>query len=216
MADLRSVSEHQQEILHSLRPLPPYEQPLLDALGLVAAADVYSPIALPTFDNSAMDGYAVAYDDVASASDEHPVHLPWIEPCALESAPYFLEDHGRARIDQRDGSVPGLKGCHADDLSPAEVVGIDNINPHHVPLYPLPKMRSERKDVSPGWAPLISERIIPFAKNAFRKKGCLPGVGPAHFGTHFWQPVYSRTRRTSTPGAARDFALIPGGEIRYR
>src|SRR3954470_7959303 len=76
MGDLRTVAEHQQAILDSLRPLPPYDQPLLDALGLVAAEDVVAPIALPSFDNSAMDGYAVLYDDVATASDERPVHLP--------------------------------------------------------------------------------------------------------------------------------------------
>ena len=76
MADLRSVAEHQDQILDSLRPLAPYDQPLLDALGLVAAEDVFAPIALPSFDNSAMDGYAVVQDDVATATDESPVHLP--------------------------------------------------------------------------------------------------------------------------------------------
>ena len=75
-ADLRSVHDHQQHILDSLRPLAPYGQPLLDSLGLVAAEDVTAPIALPSFDNSAMDGYAVAYDDVATASEDRPVHLP--------------------------------------------------------------------------------------------------------------------------------------------
>jgi molybdopterin molybdotransferase len=73
---LRSVAEHQQAVLDALRPLPPYEQPLLDALGLVAAEDVYAAIALPSFDNSAMDGYAVVSGDVATATEERPVHLP--------------------------------------------------------------------------------------------------------------------------------------------
>ena len=73
---LRTVAEHQDQILDSLRPLAPYDQPLLDALGLVAAEDVFAPIALPSFDNSAMDGYAVVQDDVATATDESPVHLP--------------------------------------------------------------------------------------------------------------------------------------------
>lgn len=72
----RSVAEHQQRILDSLGPLPPYDQPLLDALGLVAAEDVVAPMPLPSFDNSAMDGYAVRYDDVVTASEEQPVHLP--------------------------------------------------------------------------------------------------------------------------------------------
>ena len=73
---MRTVAEHQQQILDALRPLPPYEQPLLDALGLVVAEDVTAPIALPSFDNSAMDGYAVVHDDVATATEESPVHLP--------------------------------------------------------------------------------------------------------------------------------------------
>ena len=37
---LRTVAEHQELILDALRPLPPYDQPLLDALGLVAAEDL--------------------------------------------------------------------------------------------------------------------------------------------------------------------------------
>ena len=76
MADLRSVAEHQDQILDSLRPLAPYDQPLLDALGLVSAEDVFAPIALPSFDNSAMDGYAVVQDDVATATDEAPCTCP--------------------------------------------------------------------------------------------------------------------------------------------
>jgi molybdopterin molybdotransferase len=34
---------------------------VVDALGLVLAADVRSPSTVPPFDNSAMDGYAVRY-----------------------------------------------------------------------------------------------------------------------------------------------------------
>ena len=49
----------------------------MEALGLAAAEDVVAPIALPSFDNSAMDGYAVRRDDVADARREDaPVHLP--------------------------------------------------------------------------------------------------------------------------------------------
>lgn len=36
---------------------------LIDSLGLVLARNVYSPIDVPSFDNSAMDGYAVFFDD---------------------------------------------------------------------------------------------------------------------------------------------------------
>ena len=73
---MSSVEEHLGRILAHLDPLPDYPQPLMDALGLAAAEDVVSPIALPSFDNSAMDGYAVRLEDVADATDDTPVHLP--------------------------------------------------------------------------------------------------------------------------------------------
>ena len=43
------------------------------------ADDVVAALALPGFDNSAMDGYAVVADDVATASPEQPVLLPVAE-----------------------------------------------------------------------------------------------------------------------------------------
>jgi molybdopterin molybdotransferase len=43
--------------------------PIAEALGRVVARDVKSPIALPPFDNSAVDGYAVRHDDIASAGE---------------------------------------------------------------------------------------------------------------------------------------------------
>jgi molybdopterin molybdotransferase len=113
---LRSVTEHQTEILDSLRPLPPYEQPLLDALGLVAAADVYSPIALPSFDNSAMDGYAVCFDDVASATDEHPVHLPVVGEIGAGQARILAMSPGTAVKIMTGAPVP----AGADAVVPYE------------------------------------------------------------------------------------------------
>jgi molybdopterin molybdotransferase len=71
-----AVEEHLGRILSFIQPLPDFPQPLMECLGLAAAEDVVSPIPLPSFDNSAMDGYAVRYDDVASATAEEPVHLP--------------------------------------------------------------------------------------------------------------------------------------------
>ena len=41
--------------------------------------DVTATVSLPVFDNSAMDGYAVRADEVASATTDHPVKLPVAE-----------------------------------------------------------------------------------------------------------------------------------------
>jgi molybdopterin molybdotransferase len=71
-----SVDEHVELILGALEPLEPYDQPLLEAIGLPLCEDVVAPMDLPSFDNSAMDGYAVRRADVASATADQPVHLP--------------------------------------------------------------------------------------------------------------------------------------------
>ncbi|GAA1796046.1 molybdopterin molybdotransferase MoeA [Nocardioides hankookensis] len=76
MPDLRSVAEHRARILEAIEPLTDFPQPLMEALGLAAAEDVVAAVDLPSFDNSGMDGYAVRAEDVATATDESPVHLP--------------------------------------------------------------------------------------------------------------------------------------------
>ncbi|MFL6136017.1 MAG: gephyrin-like molybdotransferase Glp [Nocardioidaceae bacterium] len=73
---LSTVDEQVARVVDSIRPLSPYDQPLLEAMGLPVCENIVAPMDLPAFDNSAMDGYAVYFDDVASASDDHPVHLP--------------------------------------------------------------------------------------------------------------------------------------------
>ncbi len=56
-----------QHIVDSVRPLPPVRRPLRETLDLVLAETVVSPLDLPPWDNSAMDGYAVRAADVADA-----------------------------------------------------------------------------------------------------------------------------------------------------
>ena len=72
-----TVDEHVERILAALTPLQPYDQPLLEALGLPVCEDISAPMDLPAFDNSAMDGYAVTFDDVVTASEDHPCTCRW-------------------------------------------------------------------------------------------------------------------------------------------
>jgi molybdopterin molybdotransferase len=53
-------------ILENVGPLPPRTVPLLEARGKFAGRDLVSQIALPRFDNSAMDGYAVIASSCAA------------------------------------------------------------------------------------------------------------------------------------------------------
>src|SRR5581483_8371417 len=60
---------------------------LREALDLVLAEAVTSPLDLPAWDNSAMDGYAVRAADVREASPERPVTLAVIETVAAGRFP---------------------------------------------------------------------------------------------------------------------------------
>ena len=62
-----------------IRARPAVALALTEAQGLVLADDVVAQLALPVFDNSAMDGYAVRAQDILSATPEHPVVLPVAE-----------------------------------------------------------------------------------------------------------------------------------------
>lgn len=66
-------------ILEDVRPQPALRVPLDDALGSVLAEDVASPLDIPAWTNSAMDGYATRAGDVRGASDATPVRLRVIE-----------------------------------------------------------------------------------------------------------------------------------------
>src|SRR6267143_1839374 len=67
---LMSADDALARILVGVPTLPAVETPLLDALGLVLAEDIAADRDVPPFLNSAMDGYAVRGDDVASAPVE--------------------------------------------------------------------------------------------------------------------------------------------------
>jgi molybdopterin molybdotransferase len=93
---LSTVDEHVERIVESLEPLHPYDQPLLEALGLPVCEDITAPMDLPSFDNSAMDGYAVYFDDVATATEDHPVHLPVVGEMAAGQTKLFALSPGTA------------------------------------------------------------------------------------------------------------------------
>lgn len=68
-----SFAEARTRLLSDAKQLGPEAASLTDAVGRVLAADVNAPMALPRYDFSAMDGYAVSHADF---SGEGPWHLP--------------------------------------------------------------------------------------------------------------------------------------------
>ena len=72
---MRSVDEHLTHILSSTTVLGSESIAVATAAGRVVVEDVRAAVSVPVFDNSAMDGYAVHYQDVAGASEVSPVSL---------------------------------------------------------------------------------------------------------------------------------------------
>jgi molybdopterin molybdotransferase len=79
---VKSVSDHVAQILSVVHPLSPLELGLMDAHGCVLDEDIVAPAPLPGFDNSAMDGYAVRIEDLATV----PVSLPVVGDVAAGPA----------------------------------------------------------------------------------------------------------------------------------
>ncbi|MDI3320539.1 molybdopterin molybdotransferase MoeA [Pinibacter soli] len=57
-----SVEEAKQIIHDNVRALASVKQSLMEATGLVIGTNIYSPVDVPFFDQSAMDGYAFHFD----------------------------------------------------------------------------------------------------------------------------------------------------------
>lgn len=71
-----SVGEAATRITASVEPLGAEEVALAEALGSVLFEEARSPITLPHWANSAMDGYAVHAADIAGARESAPITLP--------------------------------------------------------------------------------------------------------------------------------------------
>lgn len=103
---MRSVAEHQQVVAELIRAPAPVRIPVGAAERLVLAADVIAPLNLPVFDNSAMDGYAVRYQDVAGASPADPVVLPVTEDIPAGRTDELILEPGTAHRIMTGAPIP--------------------------------------------------------------------------------------------------------------
>jgi molybdopterin molybdotransferase len=111
-----TVAQHRERILAAVRPLEAMRMPLSAALGRILREPVLSAVDLPLFDNSAMDGFAVRYDDVAQASADSPVALEVVAdmPAGSSADPAF--GSGQAVRIMTGAAVP----ADADTIVPFE------------------------------------------------------------------------------------------------
>ena len=103
---MNSVSEASARILERVKPLPAERVPLVEALGRVLAEPVASPITIPAWDNSAMDGYAVRAADIAGATESKPVVLTVLERVAAGGSPSRTVTAGAATRIATGAPVP--------------------------------------------------------------------------------------------------------------
>jgi molybdopterin molybdotransferase len=111
-----SFEEALDKILSRIRPLGLEKVLLLEGLGRIIGEDIYARRDIPPFDNSAMDGYALKFEDIRESSKDHPVRLEVIEDLPAGSVPKKTIGKGQAIRIMTGAPVP--KG--ADTVIPVE------------------------------------------------------------------------------------------------
>ncbi|MGP3989541.1 molybdotransferase-like divisome protein Glp [Streptomyces sp. 3N207] len=176
MSKTWSVEEHLEDILRSVRPLDPIELNLLDAQGCTLVDDVIVPAALPPFDNSSMDGYAVRTADVEGASEEFPAVLSVIGDIAAGSSDLLTVASGEAARIMTGAPLPpgaeavvpvewtdgGTGGGPADSMaalsdSPQGASGQVRV---HRPVLSRQHVRAKGSDVKPGTVALKAGTVL--------------------------------------------------------
>lgn len=193
---MKSVAEHLADVL-SLLPAGPSEPvPLADADGLILAEDVTSDVSLPPFDNSAMDGYAVRAQDLATV----PVTLPVAEDIPAGRTDVVVLAPGTAhRIMTGAPMPPG-----ADAVVPVERTdgGVDSVRIDVAP-QPHAHIRRTGEDIAAGAVALPAGTTLGPAQ-----LGLAAAIGRAHL------PVHRRPRvvvlSTGSELVEPGTALLPG------
>ena len=140
-----------------LAPMLAEDVPLAAARGRVLAADVVAAVSLPSFDNSAMDGYAVRSAELAGASPHSPAELPVAAdvPAGRVDGPPLQP--GTAHRVMTGAPVP----TGADAIVPVEQTdgGTQRVRIRAAPL-PGAHVRYEAEDVRSGDVVLTAGTVL--------------------------------------------------------
>jgi molybdopterin molybdotransferase len=140
-----------------LRPLSGETTPLADAAGRVLAEDVTSTVAVPGFDRSAMDGYAVRAEETFGAGPYNPLSLRIVGE-ALPGRPFA----GRVTTGQAVRIMTGAPlPDGADAVVPVENAREENDILHVVePISPGRHVGRRGEDIEPGRVVLSAGRLL--------------------------------------------------------
>ena len=150
MIDLQEARAH---VLGACTELPTTFLPIADALGCVAVDAMVATEAVPPFDNSAVDGWAVRAADVAGASREAPCRLRVAGTIRAGMAPDVEPGPGEAVRIMTGAPVP--RGADAIVMvEDSSVIAGDGIGGDEVELYasvePGDAVRPAGDDLRPG------------------------------------------------------------------
>ncbi|MCY4538042.1 MAG: molybdopterin molybdotransferase MoeA [Chloroflexi bacterium] len=106
MTPLLNVDSALANILANMKTLPAETVSLSESHNRVIAEDIVSPIDLPPFDNSAMDGYAICSEDSVDADHANPVALSVAMDILAGSAPNRRLEPGQAARIMTGAPVP--------------------------------------------------------------------------------------------------------------
>jgi molybdopterin molybdotransferase len=146
--ELTPFAEYRAAVLAAVTPLEAMYVKTNDALGLVLAEDVVAPEPLPSFANSAMDGYAVIASDVQAATIETPAELQIIGEVAAGHVSLTAVVSGTAMAIMTGAQLPmGADAVVAVERTSSRAPGVVSI---HVPPQPGANVRTVGQDVSVG------------------------------------------------------------------
>jgi molybdopterin molybdotransferase len=155
--ELLDIDVARRAVLERVSPLLAEDVSLDDALGRVLAEDVTSAEAIPPFDNSAMDGYAVRAVDTLGAAADDPVALRVVDESRAGAPAMATAAAGEAIAISTGAAVPA--GCDAivrveeTELRDGSIVVSSPVDPGR-------DLRHAGDDVTPGEAVLRRGTVL--------------------------------------------------------
>jgi molybdopterin molybdotransferase len=177
MAASIPLATARQLVIDSTGPLESEPVELAHSLGRTVAADVRSPIAMPPFANSAMDGFALRSADTREASEQVPalLRLSGESRAGTPSGEQLLE--GEIAGVSTGAALPAGADCvlRVEDSHS----GPDGMIAVSQPIAPGTDVRPAGDDIEqddlviPAGSPIASGEVAMLAASGFAEIGCL-------------------------------------------
>lgn len=152
-----SVDEALSLILSTISPNQTISSSLLDAVGLTSSKVIKSPISLPTWPNSAMDGYAVISKDIQAATPRAPVALDLVSVVSAGSPTNIKVTSSKGAQIATGGLIPHGADC----VVPIELTSANSSSRVLIkkPVQHGSNIRPAGEDVAAG-ATLVNKNTI--------------------------------------------------------